>query len=128
MHQVNEDNKAKSTFLANMSHEIRTPMNGIFGSLQLLKKMELGTVGHSLIDNVSFSTKNLLIIINDILDLLKIEAGKLNVANIVFDLIQIINSLRHDVTMLLKDKNITFNIVIIDDVQKYCHGDPVRIK
>jgi signal transduction histidine kinase/CheY-like chemotaxis protein/ABC-type nitrate/sulfonate/bicarbonate transport system substrate-binding protein len=128
MHQVNDANKAKSTFLANMSHEIRTPMNGIFGSLQLLKKMELGTVGHSLIDNASFSTKNLLIIINDILDLSKIEAGKLNVANIVFDLIQIINSLRHDVTILLKDKNITFNIVMADDVQKYWHGDPVRIK
>jgi signal transduction histidine kinase/BarA-like signal transduction histidine kinase len=128
MHQVNEANQAKSTFLANMSHEIRTPMNGIFGSLQLLKKMELGTVVHSLIDNASFSTKNLLTIINDILDFSKIEAGKLNVADIAFDLIQIINSLRQDVTVLLKDKNITFNIAMADDVQKYWYGDPVRIK
>jgi CheY-like chemotaxis protein len=90
--------------------------------------MELGTVVHSLIDNASFSTKNLLTIINDILDFSKIEAGKLNVADIAFDLIQIINSLRQDVTVLLKDKNITFNIAMADDVQKYWYGDPVRIK
>jgi signal transduction histidine kinase/CheY-like chemotaxis protein len=128
MHQVNEANQAKSTFLANMSHEIRTPMNGIFGSLQLLQKMELGTVAHTLIENASFSTKNLLIIINDILDFSKIEAGKLNVVNIAFDLIQMINSLTQDVAILLKDKDVTFNVVMADDIHKYWHSDPVRIK
>ncbi|MFT4906861.1 MAG: signal transduction histidine kinase/CheY-like chemotaxis protein [Oleispira sp.] len=128
IHQVNEANQAKSTFLANMSHEIRTPMNGIFGSLQLLQKMELGTVAHKLIENASFSTKNLLTIINDILDFSKIEAGKLSVTNIAFDLTQIINSLTQDVAILLKDKNVTFNIVMAESVHKYWHSDPVRVK
>ena len=128
MHQVNEANQAKSTFLANMSHEIRTPMNGIFGSLQLLQKMELGTAAHKLIENASFSTKNLLIIINDILDFSKIEAGKLNIVNVAFDLKIIINSLTQDVAILLRDKDVTFNVLMADDVYKYWHGDPVRIK
>ena len=128
MQQVNEANQAKSTFLANMSHEIRTPMNGIFGSLQLLQKMALGEFAHKLIDNASFSTKNLLTIINDILDFSKIEAGKLSVANIAFDLTHIINSLTQDVAILLKDKDVTFNIVMAEGVHKYWHSDPVRIK
>jgi signal transduction histidine kinase/CheY-like chemotaxis protein len=128
MQQVNEANQAKSTFLANMSHEIRTPMNGIFGSLQLLQKMALGEFAHKLIDNASFSTKNLLTIINDILDFSKIEAGKLSVTNIAFDLTQIINSLTQDVAILLKDKDVTFNIVMAEGVHKYWHSDPVRIK
>lgn len=75
MQQVNSANQAKSTFLANMSHEIRTPMNGIFGSLQLLQQMQLDKSAHDLIESASFSTQNLLVIINDILDLSKIEAG-----------------------------------------------------
>jgi signal transduction histidine kinase len=126
--QVNDANQAKSTFLANMSHEIRTPMNGIFGSLQLLQKMELEKRAHELIDNASFSTKNLLVIINDILDFSKIEAGKLSVANIAFDLTQIIHSLTQDIVTLLKEKDVKFNVLMADDIHKYWHSDPVRIK
>ncbi len=111
MQQVNSANQAKSTFLANMSHEIRTPMNGIFGSLQLLQQMQLDKSAHDLIESASFSTQNLLVIINDILDLSKIEAGKLTISNVPFDLVKIINSLKQDVKSLIANKeNLEFSV------------------
>lgn len=128
IHQVNEANEAKSTFLANMSHEIRTPMNGIFGSLQLLQNMKLDKLAHELVDNASYSTRNLLVIINDILDFSKIEAGKLDLSIVALDITKIADSLKQDVMSLLVDKQIDFNIVLSDALHRYWYGDPVRIK
>jgi len=129
MEQVNSANQAKSTFLANMSHEIRTPMNGIFGSLQLLQQMQLDKSAHDLIESASFSTQNLLVIINDILDLSKIEAGKLTISNVPFDLVKIIDSLKQDVKSLIANKeNLEFSVKLSDNIHKYWRSDPVRVK
>ncbi len=81
-----EANKAKSLFLANMSHEIRTPMNGVFGMTDLLMRTALSHRQKRLVQTVNQSAKTLLTIINDILDLSRIEAGKLELDETSFDL------------------------------------------
>ena len=84
--KAEEMSQAKGEFLANMSHEIRTPMNGVIGTLQLLSDTDLGRTQQEYVDTAYKSAHSLLTILNDILDLSKIEAGKLNIEHINLDL------------------------------------------
>ena len=84
--QLEEANNAKSVFLANMSHEIRTPMNGIIGMTELLKNAKLQPLHADYIQMIGSSADNLLEIINSILDVSKIEAGKFELEYIDFSL------------------------------------------
>ena len=87
-------NRAKSTFLANMSHEIRTPMNAILGYAQILqRRADLPADIHSPIQTIETSGRHLLALINDILDLSKIEAGKMELQHMDFDLTALIDGL-----------------------------------
>lgn len=83
-------NRAKSEFLANMSHEIRTPMNGVVGMLQLLKDTSLSAEQYEFVEAIESSANSLVLLINDILDLSKIEAGKLELAPAPFNLCQFV--------------------------------------
>ena len=121
-------NKIKSQFLANMSHEIRTPINGVLGFLQLLNYTNLNDEQKMLIKNIQISAESLLCIINDILDLSKIEAGKIVIENITFDFKYAIESTLILFTPKLIEKNLETIINISPDISNYVIGDPTRLK
>lgn len=119
--------QAKSDFLANMSHEIRTPMNGILGLGQLLASTHLNTLQREYLNNIQVSARNLLTILNDILDYSKIEAGKLVLENIEFDLDKLLFGITGLFTTKANEKNINLNINIEPDMPNRFCGDPLRI-
>lgn len=121
-------NLAKSMFLANMSHEIRTPMNGIIGFLDLLKSTELNSEQHQYIENIELSTETLLILINDILDISKIESGKFELETVDFSLRSIVENTVNSLYAYAVKKNIELNSYIKLNVPNYVYGDPVRLK
>ena len=128
MNVANESTKAKSQFLANMSHEIRTPMNGILGMLELSLKEPLSDPQEKRLRIAQNSANSLLTLINDILDLSKIEAGKLSFEKIDFN----IKRLTHDIVQLLKqradDKGISLKCSVNTDSGEWIKGDPTRIR
>ena len=126
--KANAANLAKSEFLANMTHEIRTPFNGIYGALQLLKKDDHRKDRNELLSNAILSSKMLMTIINDILDFSKMEANKLNLEMVNFDLQKIITTVVSDITPTAQEKSITLNITYDDSYVEGWFGDPVRIK
>ncbi|GAC21098.1 CHASE domain-containing protein [Paraglaciecola arctica] len=127
LEQAEQANQAKSMFLANMSHEIRTPLNGIYGALQIIKKEIITAQSHNLLDKALYSTKNLNIIINDILDFSKIEAGKLELEKTAFNLAELVEHLRSDLSVLASQKNIIFYLSNQVD-HLFWQGDPTRIR
>ncbi|OGR23138.1 MAG: hypothetical protein A2277_06325 [Desulfobacterales bacterium RIFOXYA12_FULL_46_15] len=119
--------RAKSEFLANMSHEIRTPMNAITGMAYLLKQTDPTPRQHDYITKIETSAYALLRIINDILDISKIEAGRLDIEAIDFNLHKVIE----DVTMLVEmnaaEKNLDFVVSYENDINMDLYGDPLRL-
>lgn len=123
--EAEQANKAKSQFLANMSHEIRTPMNAIIGFTELSiqspeKKMEY-------LQKVYKSSQHLLGLINNILDLSKVEAGELEVESIVFDLNHIMEELNSTTKMLASQKPIQVNLLHSQEIPTLVKGDPLRL-
>ncbi len=120
-------NLSKSRFLANMSHEIRTPMNGIMGLSELLKKTTLDETQKNYIDAIISSSDNLLVIINDILDLSKINEGKLQLEKIEFRLDKLISGIVKYLDLTASDKGIDLRMIIDGKIRPVLIGDPVRI-
>ncbi|MGO4998922.1 response regulator [Oceanisphaera sp. W20_SRM_FM3] len=119
--------RAKTDFLANMSHEIRTPMNAIIGFASLLQQTPLSLNQQQYLKKISQSSENLLLLINDILDLTKVEAGKLELEDIAFDLNEQLEKLSSLFADLSEHKQLEVIIDKAADVPNLLRGDPLRL-
>ena len=125
--EIQKSAKLKELFLANTSHEIRTPLNVINGYTNLLLNTNLLAKQKKYLKNIKISSNNLLIVINDILDISKIEAGKLVIENIEFDTHNIIRDLCTSLMIKAQEKSISLKYSIKNDVPKFVSGDPFRL-
>ncbi len=123
-----EASEAKSMFLANMSHEIRTPLNGIVGFTELLKDTGLKEEQQEFVDIIEKSSENLLEIINNILDLSKIESNKLEIENIIFNPIDEFESAVDVYAVRASEKHIDLGCFIDPELEHPIKGDPTKIK
>jgi signal transduction histidine kinase/ActR/RegA family two-component response regulator len=123
-----ESMRVKETFLANMSHEIRTPMNAILGMSQLLAKTPLASEQLSYQRAITTSAENLLVIINDVLDLSKLEAGKLALEIIGFAPAHLLAQVEQTLTFKAAEKGLSLVITLDPQVPPVLLGDPHRIR
>jgi two-component system, sensor histidine kinase LadS len=127
MRQLEQQSRFKEQFLAHVSHEIRTPMNGIIGFARLLARSPLNTVQKNHVQNIQRSADNLLVIINDILDVTKIESGKMIFEEVDLHLPSLCNSLTDTMQFKVAEKSIGLRYRIDKNVPQTVLGDPVRV-
>lgn len=121
-------NRAKSLFLANMSHEIRTPLNGVIGLAQALSRTELTPTQTEMLALIESSGKTLQTLLSDILDLARVESGRLELSEETFDLEKTVNEAARLYAATAEEKGLRFFVEVAPDARVWIAGDPVRLK
>jgi len=119
---------AKSQFLSSISHEIRTPLNAVIGFTNLLLQEDPMPHQQEYLNILKFSSENLLILLNDILDFSKIEAEKIKLEEVEFNPRELLSKIRMAFIQKAQEKNLSFRIMMDEDVPKVLIGDPIRLK
>ena len=125
--ELKEASKIQEQFVANISHEIRTPMNAILGFTGLLQKTNLDKNQHEYVRSIRSSSDNLLTIINDILDLSRIESGMMHIEKLPFNLTELVDSLATMMNVKAKNRNLYLHTEVTDSIPEILKGDAVRL-
>lgn len=120
--------RVKSEFLANMSHEIRTPLNGVLGMAQALESRDLDPEARGMVATIRESGANLMAILNDVLDLSKIEAGRLEISPVDSSVLQTVRQVHALFTPVASEKNVSFELDSSVPESLRLRHDPVRVR
>lgn len=126
--RAEESNRLQARFLANVSHEIRTPLNAILGMGEILVDTDLDSQQHDLLRTMRQSGQSLLTVINDILDLSRMEAGEFHLSNESFDVSQLLEDVGRMLGYLAINKGLKWNVRQMGDIPTSLKGDPVRLR
>ena len=121
-------NASKTNFLANMSHEIRTPITAVMGMNELILRETKESATKQYAKDIQGAAKSLLSIINDILDITKIEAGKLTVITAMYDFVQVIKDVTNMIAFKAKVKNLNFDVWVDEQLPRSMMGDDIRLR
>lgn len=126
--QADAANLAKSAFLATMSHEIRTPLNGVLGMAQAMAREDLPLPQRERLGVIRQAGETLLVLLNDLLDLSRIEAGRLELEDGIIDIVRIASGAQSTFTTLAAEKDLSFDLVMAPDAPAFWRGDPTRVR
>ncbi len=126
--EARQSEQAKASFLAAMSHELRTPLNGVIGASQLLKDGDLPSKKKELVDVVLQSSETLLELINNVMDLSRLDSQTIELEQVPVEIHELVRSTLSPLEFQAREKGVKFSLAIEDDIPEYVRGDPTRLR